>query len=154
MYKSKKQSIDVYKNVSYVGFVILFFGIIISLYGFSFLLAQNNLEKNGVSVKGTVFDIQEKTIYRSPWVVFKTLEGQEIKFLSQLEVNVDLFHYVVGQEVDVVYHKDHPKQAKIDAFWESNFEQLFLSLFGLFLLLFGYFMQKYFKKKAANYSTN
>lgn len=144
---------NAYKNVSYVGFVILFFGVIISVYGFSFLLAQNDLEENGVRVTGTVFDINEKAIYRSPWVKFKTLEGQEIKFLSQLEVNVDLFNYTIGQEVAVIYHKENPSQAKIDAFWENNFEQLFLGCFGVFLVLFGFFMRKHFLKKATQYQS-
>lgn len=144
---------NAYKNVSYVGFVILFFGLIISAYGFSFLLIQHDLEANAVRVTGTVFDINKKAIYRSPWVKFKTLEGQEIKFLSQLEVNVDLFNYTIGQEVAVIYHKDNPNQAKIDAFWESNFEQLFLGCFGVFLILLGFFMRRYFLKKAVQYNS-
>ncbi len=141
-----------YKTASYVGFVIFFLGLIVSVYGFSFLLAQNELEAKGVRVKGAVFDINEKAIYRSPWVRFKTLEGQEITFLSELEQNVDFFPYVIGQEVDVIYHQDNPKRAKIDAFWESNFEQIFLGMVGLFMLAFGLFVRWQFLRKARKYN--
>lgn len=142
---------NAYKNASYVGFVILILGTIVAIYGFSFLLKQNELEANAVRVKGTVFDINEKAIYRSPWVKFNTLEGKEITFLSQLEVNVDLFPYTIGQEVDVIYHKDNPNQAKIDAFWEGNFEQLFLGVFGVFLMCLGLFLRWMFLRKAKKY---
>ena len=142
-----------YKNISYVGFVIMIFGLVVSAYGFSFLQTQNELEDNAVRVKGTVVDINEKAIYRSPFVKFTTVEGKEIQFLSELEVNVDLFQYVVGQEVDVIYHEDDPYQAKIDAFWENNFAQIFLAGFGLFLLLFGYFMRRRFVRKAREYGS-
>lgn len=143
---------NAYKTASYVGFVIFLFGLIIAIYGFSFLLKQNDLEANGVIVKGTVFEIEHKAIYRSPWVKFKTLDNQEIIFKSELEQNVDFFPYVIGQEVDVIYHKDNPKQAKIHAFWESNFEQIFLGIVGLFLLVFGWFIRWLFLKKAKKYS--
>ena len=66
---------NAYKTASYVGFIILIFGMIIAIYGFSFLLKQNDLEANGIIVKGTVFEIEHKAIYRSPWVRFKTPEG-------------------------------------------------------------------------------
>lgn len=145
---------NAYKTASYVGFVIFLFGIIIAIYGFSFLLKQNDLEANGVIVKGTIFEIEHKAIYRSPWVRFKTLEGQEVVFKSELEQNVDIFPYVIGQEVAVIYHKDHPKQAKINAFWESNFEQIFLGIVGVFLLIFGAFIRWLFLRKARKYAVN
>ncbi|MEO1652833.1 MAG: DUF3592 domain-containing protein [Bacteroidota bacterium] len=68
--------------------------------------------------------------------------------MSELEQNVDFFAYEIGQEVDVIYHKDNPKQAKIDAFWESNFEPIFLGIVGLFLLVFGLFIRWLFLRKA------
>ncbi len=63
---------NAYKTASYVGFVIALIGLIVAIYGFSFLLKQNELDANGIAVKGTVFQIEEKAIYRSPWVRFKT----------------------------------------------------------------------------------
>ena len=93
---------NAYKNASFVGIVIFIFGIIIAIYGFSFLSEDNDLEENGIIVKGTVIDINKKAIYRSPFVEFKTKEGQTITFLSKLEVNVDLFNYQIGQEVEGV----------------------------------------------------
>lgn len=139
---------NAYKNVSYVGFVIMLFGLIVAAYGFSFLLSQQDLEANSVRVKGEIVDINEKAIYRSPFVKFRTLEGQEITFLAELEVNVDFFDYSIGQEVDVIYHKDNPNQAKIDTFWQKNFGQVFLGGFGVFLILFGFIMRKIFLGKA------
>lgn len=143
---------NAYKSASFVGIVIFLFGIIIAIYGFSFLLEQNELEKNGIIVKGKVVDINKKAIYRSPFVRFKTKDGQTITFLSKLEVNVDLFKYKIGQEVEVIYHKDNPKQAEINAFWERNVAQLYLGCFGVFLMLFGWFLRKRFLKKAKQYN--
>ncbi|MCP4442420.1 MAG: DUF3592 domain-containing protein [Aureispira sp.] len=142
---------NAYKNVSYVGFVIFFFGVVVAIYGFSFLLTQQDLEANAVRVQGTVVDINKKAIYRSPYVKFTTLDGQDITFLADLEVNVDFFDYTVGQTVDVIYHKDNPNKAKIDTFWQNNFEQVFLGGFGLFLMLFGFIMRRIFLGKAKRY---
>ena len=114
----------VYKTVSYIGFVIMLAGLGVAIYGFSFLLKMNDLDKNGIRVTGTVVDINEKAIYRSPWVTFNTLEGEEITFLSELEVNQDLFDYQIGQKVEVVYHKNDPQNCKIDRFWEKHMPQL------------------------------
>ncbi|MEO1652832.1 MAG: hypothetical protein AAFU64_04740 [Bacteroidota bacterium] len=71
---------NAYKTASFVGFVLFIFGVIIAIYGFSFLLKQNELEANGIRVKGKVFDIEKKAIYRSPWVRFNNLDGYEVVF--------------------------------------------------------------------------
>lgn len=136
-----------YKTVSNIGFVIVFFGVVVAIYGFSFLLKQNDLEDNGIKVKGTVVDINVKAIYRSPFVQFSTLEGEEIIFLSDLEVNHMMFDYVIGQEVDVIYHKDDPHNAKIDAFWEAHFADIFLGSFGVFLMLLGLLIRWVYMRK-------
>lgn len=136
-----------YKTVSNIGFVIILFGIVVAIYGFSFLIKQNDLEDNGIKVKGTVIDINVKAIYRSPFVQFTTLEGEEIIFLSDLEVNHVMFDYVIGQEVDVIYHKDDPHNAKIDAFWEAHFADVFLGSFGVFLMLLGLLIRWAYMRK-------
>jgi len=143
---------NAYKNVSFVGFVIFFFGIVLAVYGFSFLSELNDLEENAVRVKGTVTELNEKAIYRSPFVKFTTEDGQEIQFLSKFEYNVDFAMYEVGQTVDVIYDKNDPNNARIDAFWEKHFPQMFLGIFGAFLMLLGWFLRRHFLKKAAQYS--
>jgi len=145
-------NMNAYKNASYVGFVLSILGTVVAVYGFSFLLKLEDLDANGVVVKGTVTQIEEKAIYRSPWVKFKTVEGKEYTFLSELEQNKDLFPYVVGQEVEVIYHKDDPRNARINAFWERNFGQIFLGIFGVFLMLFGLFVRWRFLQKAKKYN--
>ncbi len=142
-----------YKSVSFVGIVIMLFGIIITIYGFSFLAEDNELEENGVIVNGEVVDINKKAIYRSPFVKFTTKEGETITFLSKLEVNVDFFDYTIGQEVEVIYNKDNPKQAEINDFWERNVAQVYLASFGFFLMLLGLFIRRRFLKKARKYNT-
>ncbi|MBN2535125.1 MAG: DUF3592 domain-containing protein [Spirochaetales bacterium] len=142
---------NAYKNASFAGIVIFIGGIIITIYGFSFLLKQSNLESNGIIVKGTVIDIAEKDFYRSPIVQFTTKENQTFTFRSELDVNQDLFHYVIGQEVDVIYHKDDPSNAKIHAFWEGNVAQLYLGILGIFLMVFGFLFRRGMLKKAKKY---
>ena len=144
---------NAYKSASFVGIILFLFGIIIAIYGFSFLLEDNALTENGVIVKGKVIDINKKAIYRSPFVKFKTEEGEEFTFLSKLEVNVDLFQYQIGQEVEVIYNKENPKQAEINAFWERNVAQVYLGWLGVFLMLFGLFFRRRMLKKAKKYST-
>ena len=129
---------NAYRNASYVGFVIMIFGAIITVYGFSFLLNQQELEANAVRVKGTVIELSSNgPMYLAPVVKFKTNEGREITFRSELDLNKSLNPYSVGQEVNVIYHKDNPTKAKIDAFWEANFGQIFLGIFGLIVMLVG-----------------
>jgi hypothetical protein len=142
---------NAYKNVSFVGIVLFLFGIVIAIYGFKFLLEKNELEKNGIVVKGVVIDINHKDIYRSPFVRFTTKDNRTITFLSRLEVNVDLFKYKIGQEVEVIYDKNNPNNCQINAFWEKNMPQIFLGSFGLFLMLLGIFIRKRFLKKARRY---
>lgn len=143
---------NAYKNASFVGIVIFLAGIVITIYGFSFLLEQNDLQQNGIIVKGTVVDINKKDFYRAPFVRFTTKDNQTITFLSKLDVNVDLFTYKIGQEVDVIYHKDDPNQAEINAFWERNVAQIYLGCLGIFLILFGFFLRKFLLKKAKKYA--
>ena len=142
----------IYKTVSYIGFVVMLGGLIVAIYGFSFLLEANDLEANGVKVKGTVVEINEKAIYRSPFVTFTTLEGEEITFLSDLEVNHMMFDYVIGQQVDVIYHRNDPHNAKIDAFWEKNFGQLFLGCFGFLIMLIGLLINWIYRRKARRFA--
>ena len=142
---------NAYKNASYVGFVIFIFGIIITVYGFSFLMDDMDLQYNGILVTGRVVDINKKDFYRSPFVRFRTKSGRSITFLSKLDVNVDLFKYKIGQKVEVIYHKDNPKNAEVNAFWERNAGQIYLGSLGLFLLLLGWFIRRTLLKKAAAY---
>lgn len=127
----------------FIGFVIFTFGVVIAIYGFSFLMQTNDLSKNGIKVKGKVVDISNNYNYRSPIVEYKTREGKKVTFISRLELMSQMFTYQKGQEVDVLYHKDNPlnqgkeKNAEIDAFWEQNMPQIFLGCFGFFLMMLG-----------------
>lgn len=140
-----------YKRASFVGIVLFLIGIGLSIYGGSFYLKQQDLENNGVRVKGTVVDIGKKAIYRFAFVKFKTTDGQEITFKNELEQNVDIFPYKMGQEVPVIYHKDDPKNAKIDDFWNANFLPIYLGIVGGFLVVFGLFLRWHFLRKARRY---
>jgi len=136
-----------FKPFAFIGTVIFLMGIVVAVYGFSFLMSKNELQKNGIIVKGKVVDINKKAIYRSPFVTFKTLDNKTITFLSKLEVNVDLFKYQVGQEVEVIYNKNNPKDAEINAFWEQNVAQLYLGGLGAVLMLLGIFLLMKSRKK-------
>lgn len=137
-----------YKAVSNVGLVIFVLGAVVAGYGFTFWQELQDLKKNGIKVKGTVYDIGSKAIYRFPYVKFKTKEGEEIKFKSELEVNVDLFTYKVGQEVNVIYHKDNPHNVRIDGFWERNMAQMYLGALGAIVMLVGLIVRWRFRVKA------
>ena len=144
---------NAFKRASFVGIVIFLIGIVIAIYGYSFLLEQNELQKNGIVVTGKVIDINKKAIYRSPFIRFKTRENKTIIFLSKLEINHLFFKYHIGQEVKVIYNKNNPRQAEINAFWERYFAQIFVGSFGVFLMLLGLFLRWLFLKKAKQYNT-
>ena len=138
---------NAYRNVSYVGYVLMFFGLVLLGYGLSALSDQIALEEKGVIVRGVVTALNEKGIYRSPVVNFKTKEGERITFLSEYAINVELNPYQVGQEIDVVYNEDDPSLHKVYGNFEYNFLPLSLGVFGLFLLLFGWFVRRHFLQK-------
>lgn len=151
---------NAFKTASYVGFVIALFGVAVAVYGFRFLLERNDLQKNGVKVKGKVIQInQNGPMYRMPVVEYMTQDKKKVRFESRLQINHLMFKYVVGQQVDVLYHKDNPqnlgkeKKAEIDAFWEQNMPQIFLGSFGLFLVLFGLFIRWLFLRKSRQYAS-
>ena len=140
-----------YKRASFVGIVLFLIGVGLAIYGGKFYLEQQDLEKNGIKVKGKVIRIGEKAIYRFAIVAFKTTDGQEIIFKNELEQNVDIFPYKLGQEVSVIYHKNDPKNAKIDDFWNANFLPIYLGIVGGFLVIFGLFLRWLFLRKARRY---
>lgn len=141
-----------YKRVSYVGIVLFILGGIVAAYGYTFWQKTQDLKKNGIRVKGTVYEIGSKAIYRFPFVKFKTKEGEEVMFKSELEVNVDLFQYKVGQQVEVIYHKDNPKNARIDGFWEHNTAEMYLALLGAIVMVVGLIVRLTFARKARRYA--
>ena len=78
-----------------------------------------------ITVKGKVHDISKKGIYRSAIVKFTTKEGKRVIFISKLDVNVDLFDYKIGQEVEVIYApKDPHGTASINTFAERKATQI------------------------------
>ncbi|WP_299454489.1 DUF3592 domain-containing protein [uncultured Microscilla sp.] len=136
-----------YRRVSYVGVVLFILGGGVAVYGFTFWQKTQNLKKNGIRTKGTVYEIGSKAIYRFPFVKFTTKKGEEIRFRSKLEVNVDLFNYKIGQEVDVIYHKYNPHNARIDKFWENNMAELYLTLLGVIIMFVGLMVRWFFIRK-------
>ena len=144
---------NAFKIASNVGFVIALAGLGITYYGFRFLLETNDLQKNGIKVKGKVIEIhQNGPMYRMPVVEFKTKEAKKHRFESRLQVNHLMFKYAVGQEVEVIYHKADFKNCEINAFWEQNMPQIFLGSFGVFLFLFGLLFRWLMLKKARKYA--
>ena len=138
-----------YKRIAYiVGTILPLFGLVITYYGFQALNELKSLDANGVKVEGVVVEKKKNGIYRSPYVKFATLEGDSITFLSEFEINQDMYSYPVGKKVTVIYDKNDPQNARIDAFMERNFLHLFLIGFGVFLVLLGLFIRYYFLKKA------
>lgn len=145
---------NAYKNASFAGIVILILGIIVSIYGFSWFLYQENLDENGLITTGIVVDINEKDFYRSPIVTFTTQDSQEVSFLSKLDVNVDLFQYEIGQEVEVIYDPSDPQQtAEVNAYWERNTAHTWSGVVGVFMIIFGFFWRRHMLNKAEKYET-
>lgn len=140
-----------YRRVSFVGIVLMLIGAGLMFWGAKALLQARALGSDGIRTQGTVVDIRKNGIYRSPIVEFYTRTGEKVIFTSELEVNQDMFNYNIGDKVPVIYNPDEPASAKIDAFWERNFLQLFLLLLGGIVALTGWFVRRSFLKKARAY---
>lgn len=154
-----------YKIMAWWGVVVIIVGIGLFGLGMTFELSRLDLERNGEIVKGRITDIVSQPPYRSPVVTFRKKDGRQITFKSQLDVNVQWFHYQIGQEVDVIYHKSTPPSYSylfyggkmdqtymINGFWEKNTGKLTLWLFALIAIVGGYFVKRHFTKKAAKYA--
>ncbi|WP_051633026.1 DUF3592 domain-containing protein [Thermonema rossianum] len=144
---------NAYRRVSFVGIVLMFMGAGLMFWGAQALLQARALNSGGIRTQGTVVDIYENGIYRSPAVEFYTQSGEKITFRSDLEVNQDMFKYSIGDKVPVIYNPDNPAEAQIDAFWERNFLHLFLLLLGGIIALIGWLVRRNFLKKARNYES-
>lgn len=91
-----------------------------------FLSACGGPPEGSVITTGKVVDISKKGIYRSAIIRFKTKEGKVITFKSMLDVNVDIFKYKIGDDVEIIYHPDDPfNSASINTLLERKARQYF-----------------------------
>ena len=60
----------------------------------------------------------------------------------------------IGDEVEVIYNKNNPKHAQINAFWERNTAQMYLGFVGIFLMLFGLLFRRRMLRKARKAAGN
>ncbi len=128
--------------------VLSVFAFVIMYFGWKFYSEAQALEKNGIITTGEVVDIRKNGIYRSPYIKFTTREGEEITFLSELEVAKDFYKYPVGVKVEILYDKENPYNAVINKELEKNFLHYFLFGFGILLLLVAFGTNRYYSAKA------
>ncbi len=131
-----------------VGSALTAFGLILFYFGWKFYQEARYLEENGIVTQGVVIDIRKNGIYRSPYVKFKTRNGDEIVFVSELEVAENFYKYPVGTKVEVIYVPDNPYNASINAEMEKKFLHYFLFGLGSLLFLVAIFVYSYYSKKA------
>lgn len=78
--------------------------------------------------------IEKKYRYR-PEIRFKTHAGRTVKFIAPISTRPS--HYAVGDEVEVLYDPENPKEAQINSFLYLWFNTLMLVGFGLFFIGMG-----------------
>lgn len=142
---------NAYHIVAAWGLIVILIGIGLVVYGFTFFADKLDLEKNGITVPGTVIDINSKPPYRAPIVRFTTRDNRTITFLSRLDVNVRLFNYTVGQKVEVIYHRNNPNNCQINSFWEKNIGNIALWGLGLIAMTGGWLLRRHYLKRAREF---
>lgn len=143
---------NAYRNASFVGFVLMLFGLVIVGYGAYHLKDYWNLEENAVRTTGTVIEIGNNgPMYKFPIIEFTAQDGKTYRFKRDLELNMDFFDYTIGQTVNVIYDTSNPNNARLDQFWDKHFLHIFLGGFGVFLFLFGWIFRRIMLGKAKRY---
>ncbi len=138
-----------FRNASYVGFVLYLFGIVLFGYGFFNLTIQKDLEQKGLKATGEVYDLAVTEPYRQAWVIFKTENGQTVRFLDKLYWNHSFEKYKKGQKVEVLYDPENPnKTAVINDFFQRTTEPWWPVIVGFIIFIVGYVMRKIMLRKA------
>ena len=95
----------------------------------------------------SVIDINEKGIYRAPFVKFKAHDGKYYRFLSQFDRNVDFFDLKKGQKIDIIYERENPKRAQENNFWARYGPRGIPAAMGGTIFLIGLFVFTRGRKK-------
>lgn len=143
---------NAYKNASFVGIILYLFGIVLIVYGLYNLGIEKKLDKEGLTAKGIVYELNVVEPYRQAWVEFTTADGKKVHFLDKLFWNQDFEKYKVGQEVEVIYNPADPKgTATINEFFQRNTAPWWPFVVGLIVIFVGRIMRRSMRKKARNY---
>ncbi|MBI2258754.1 MAG: DUF3592 domain-containing protein [Flavobacteriia bacterium] len=143
---------NAYRNVSYVGFVLLFIGLVLFGYGIYNLNIEKELDKVGVSTKGMVYELETIEPYKRAWVKFADQKGDTIRFLDKLYWNKSFEKYTIGQEVEVLYNPNDPMQtATINDFFQRNTAPWWPVVLGGIVSLIGLLLRRRMLKKAKKF---
>lgn len=103
-----------------------------------------HLKRTGVTALGTVVDQKRQTSWRAshssfkfsvtyaPVVEFTPEGGSPVTFRSDLWSSVPK---TIGKNVDVLYDRNHPDEARVNGFWENWLMTVMLGVFGVGFLL-------------------
>jgi hypothetical protein len=140
---------NAYRNASYVGFILYAIGIVLFLYGFYNLSIEKDLDSKGLKSTGEVYDLEVTEPYRQAWVIFKTKDGQTVRFLDKLFWNHSFEKYKKGQKVEVLYDPSNPiTTAVINDFFQRTTAPWWPVIVGGIVFIVGFFMRKIMKRKA------
>lgn len=93
------------------------------------------LVASGEHARGIVVALSRSGSTYSPVVAFKTADGAEIEFVGKVGTSSPRF--VKGQQLDVLYRPENPKDAHINAFLDLWGGPAFLTIFGAIFSLIG-----------------
>ena len=135
----------------FVGTMVMLMGMVVgSMYFLSseqWAKLKIHVVEDAVEAKGTVIDINEKGIYRAPFVKFKAHDGKYYRFLSQFDRNVDFFDLKKGQKIDIIYERENPKRAQENNFWARYGPRGIPAAMGGTIFLIGLFVFTRGRKK-------
>jgi hypothetical protein len=93
------------------------------------------LVARGEHARGVVVAFSHSGSTYSPVIVFKTAAGTEVEFVGKVGTSSPRF--VKGEQVDILYRRDDPRDAHISAFLDLWGLPLFLIGFGAIFSLIG-----------------
>lgn len=127
--------------------IVLFlaFGIVLLLISLYIILRIRRFTANAVQTTGTIIALEPRPsqtvlegrnrIIYHPVVSYRTQEGLEIIFTGSTGNNPP--NYQEGQEIDVMYNRKHPDQARISSLWMVYLAPILYLCLGLLCIIIG-----------------
>jgi len=112
--------------------LIFITGLLLFFFGAKFLFYTYKFKKNAVRTSGTVIEVKTATgrttsITYSPVLEFATPDGEKHIY------DVSRFNYTkykVGDQIEIVYSKEDPKQVKVNNFYNIFVPPIVVLLLG------------------------
>lgn len=143
------------KNRNVLGFLFILFGLVLLYISYDYFESANDFISKTVLTRGEIvgFKVQKSKGLRPdsfkehyPIIKFRTIQGEEVKFISSLPYNPE--RHKIGDWIEIRYQPRNPQNAEIYSFYSlwSKFFAVFIAGF-IFALIGAIAIYRYFNPK-------